>query len=149
MPDNGDESLYYSYDYRNAHIIVLNSETIDEFHYSSMYQWLLADLESVDRSVTPWVLAMFHHPWYCSNLVHNDSAWFMKAEYEQTFYQFGVDMVLQGHVHAYERTLPVYNWKLNPNGPVYVVNGMAGNGLHKPTRYCAIAVHAARMLRRL
>jgi hypothetical protein len=34
--------------------------------------------------------------------------------------QYGVDLVLNGHVHAYERSKPVYNYTLDPCGPVHV-----------------------------
>jgi len=127
MPQNGDDNLYHSFNYRNVHVLVLNSESLNEFHWSKMYQWAAADLEAVDRSVTPWVFAAFHHPWYCSNSKHTDSAWFMKDEYEDLFHQYDVDIVLQGHVHAYERTHPVYKWNVTPGTTIYTTNGHAGN----------------------
>jgi len=42
---------------------------------------------------------------------------------EPLLYAYGVDIVLCGHVHAYERTLPVYNNSLNECGPVYFTIG--------------------------
>merc|ERR1711871_612699 len=48
-------------------------------------------------------------------------------------YQKKVDLVIQAHEHDYERTYPVYRSKTertnysNPQAPVYVVNGAAGN----------------------
>jgi len=128
MPTNGKDNLYYSFNYRGIHVIILNSESLNEFHWSAMYQWAADDLSKVNRELTPWVFAAFHHPWYCSNVAHNDSAWFMKGEYENLFHRSKVDLVLQGHVHAYERTLPVYNWQVSPGSAVYVTNGHAGNG---------------------
>jgi len=127
MPTNGYENLYYSFNYRGIHVIILNSESLNEYHWSAMYKWAANDLKNVDRKQTPWVFAAFHHPWYCSNLSHNNSAWFMKQEYEALFYQYDVDVVLQGHVHAYERTKQVYNWEVTKGAPVYMTNGHAGN----------------------
>jgi len=127
MPTNGYENLYYSFNYRGIHVIILNSESLNEYHWSAMYQWAAKDLQSVNRMKTPWVFAAFHHPWYCSNLNHNDSAWFMKQEYEDLFHKYGVDVVLQGHVHAYERTKQVYNWQVTSGATVYITNGHAGN----------------------
>jgi len=127
MPQNGYDNLYYSFNYRNVHVIILNSESINEFHWSTMYEWTKSDLRAVNRKVTPWVFAAFHHPWYCSNSAHSDSAWFMKDEYEKVFNDYHVDIVLQGHVHAYERTTPVYNWKVAEGSPIYITNGHAGN----------------------
>ena len=34
----------------------------------------------------------------------------MMAVYEPIFYRHGVDAVLSGHAHAYERSYPMYNW---------------------------------------
>jgi len=127
MPSNGYENLYYSFNYRNAHVLVLNSESLDEFHWSDMYEFAQSDLGNVSRDATPWVFVAFHHPFYCSNWAHDDSNWFMKDQYEDLFFSSHVDVVLQGHVHAYERTWPVYNGDVNPDGPVYVVNGHGGN----------------------
>jgi len=133
MPKNGDDNLYYSFNYRNTHVVILNSETVVEFHWKDMYEWTKADFEKVDRSVTPWLFVAFHHPWYCSNAKHQDSAWFMKEEYEDLFHEHKVDVVLQGHVHAYERTYGTYKEKRDDSAPVYMTTGNAGNdeGLYK------------------
>jgi len=71
MPKNGDDNLYYSFNYRNTHVVILNSETVVEFHWKDMYEWTKADFEKVDRSVTPWLFVAFHHPWYCSSGAYN------------------------------------------------------------------------------
>ena len=47
--------------------------------------------------------------------------------YEDMFYHYGVDMVFNGHVHAYERTHPVYKYQLDTCGPIYVTIGDGGN----------------------
>jgi len=127
MPNNGYDNLYYSFNYRNSHVIILNSESLNEYHWSAMYEWTKADLEAVDRTLTPWIFVSFHHPWYCSNSNHNDSAWFMKEEYEGLFHRHQVDIVLQGHVHAYERTYAVYDWVNTKGATVYMTHGHAGN----------------------
>lgn len=36
--------------------------------------------------------------------------------------QYGVDFVLSGHVHAYERFKPVYNYSLNPCGSIHITS---------------------------
>lgn len=46
---------------------------------------------------------------------------------EPLLYEVGVDVVLTGHVHAYERTWPVYNWTLDDCGPVHITLGNGGN----------------------
>lgn len=41
---------------------------------SEQYAWLARDLAGVDRSQTPWVLAIMHAPWYNSNYAHQVGA---------------------------------------------------------------------------
>lgn len=46
---------------------------------------------------------------------------------EPLLYEVGVDLVLNGHVHAYERTWPVHNWTLDDCGPMHIILGDGGN----------------------
>ena len=46
---------------------------------------------------------------------------------EQTLYDAGVDLILNGHVHSYERSHPVLNYGLNDCAPVHIVVGDGGN----------------------
>lgn len=93
----------------------------------SMAAWLKGDLDAVDREKTPWVVVMFHAPWYNSNRGHFKEAerqrWFL----ERTLYDGGVDFVLNGHVHAYERSRAVFDWKNDVCGPTHLVVGDGGN----------------------
>jgi hypothetical protein len=96
---------------------------------SPQYQWVLNDLKSIDRKLTPWVIVITHCPWYNSNKAHQNETqtiW-MRKLFEPVFYKFKVNLVLTGHVHAYERTHPVYMDTIDPNGPTYIVIGNAGN----------------------
>ena len=34
---------------------------------SEMYKWLVQDLAGVDRSKTPWLIVLFHDPWYSTD----------------------------------------------------------------------------------
>ena len=51
----------------------------------------------------------------------------MRQHMEPLFYRFGVDLVLSGHVHAYERMYATYRGERNPCGPVYLNLGDGGN----------------------
>ena len=48
------------------------------------------------------------------------------CRYEPLFNMFGVDLLLFGHVHAYERTNPVSNYQADASGcsPVYITIGI-------------------------
>lgn len=124
------ENMYYQWVNGPAHFISLNSETaIDtaDFHELEI-EFLKKTLSSVDRSVTPFVVVYFHRPMYCSNDDEcTTKAKKLRYKAEDILYQNGVDLVICGHVHSYERTLNVYNNTINPSGPVYIVQGGSGN----------------------
>lgn len=133
--ESGSSSnLYYSFDVAGTHILMLGSyDDYDE--YSEQYHWLKADLAKVDRSKTPWLLALFHIPWYNSNVAHQGEGDGMMAAMEPLLYAAGVDIVLSGHVHAYERTKRAYNGKSDSCGPVHITIGDGGNKEGLARRY--------------
>lgn len=122
----------------------MNSETaIDEpdFH-RGMLSWMEKDLASVDRAATPFVIAHFHRPFYCSNdnqcTKSGDSPNRLTTQAEDMLYTSKVNVVLTGHVHDYERTVPVYKGKImspalkgvgesNYYAPIYILQGSSGN----------------------
>ncbi len=119
-------NLYYSYDIAGIHVLMLGSYTaFDES--SDQYAWLRKDLESVDRIATPWVVAAMHAPWYNSNHNHYGDGEKMRLAMESVLYEHGVDAVIAGHVHAYERSHGVYDNKVDPCGPHYINIGDGGN----------------------
>ena len=68
---------------------------------SAQFAWLKEDLAKIDRSKTPWVIGMWHTPWYTSNAHHpmTEGAE-MRAAMEGLLLQYEVDVVFNGHVHA-------------------------------------------------
>ncbi|KAF7845567.1 Purple acid phosphatase 15 [Senna tora] len=94
---------------------------------AEQYKWLQRDLDSVDRSITPWLVATWHPPWYSSYKAHYREAECMRVEMEELLYLYGVDIVFNGHVHAYERSNRVYNYSLDPCGPLHIAVGDGGN----------------------
>ncbi|PSR94911.1 Purple acid phosphatase [Actinidia chinensis var. chinensis] len=84
------------------------------------------DLATVDRSITPWLVAAWHPPWYSSYHAHYREAECMRVAMEELLYSYGVDIVFTGHVHAYERSNRVYNYALDPCGPVHITVGDGG-----------------------
>ncbi|CAH8276879.1 unnamed protein product [Arabidopsis lyrata] len=93
----------------------------------AQYAWLKEDLSKVDRTVTPWLVATMHLPWYNSYSSHYQEFECMRQEMEELLYQHRVDLVFAGHVHAYERMNRIYNYTLDPCGPVYITIGDGGN----------------------
>ncbi|KAK9423126.1 putative Acid phosphatase AphA [Seiridium unicorne] len=106
------------------------------------YQWFQKDLESVDRSKTPWLIVMSHRPMYSTETSSYQGN--MRNAFEGLMLQHGVDLYLSGHIHWYERL-----WPMGANGTIdyasvatgknntyytnpgvsmtHIINGMAGN----------------------
>ena len=111
--------MYYSYEVAGIHIVMLGTYT--EFDRDSeQYAWLKRDLAGVDRSRTPWLVVAMHAPWYNSNYNHQGEGEGMRKAMEGLLYQHGVDAVVSGHVHAYERSVQTLNYKADACGPVYM-----------------------------
>jgi hypothetical protein len=94
--------------------------------------FLKADLASVDRTVTPWVVVLGHRPWYSTGGSDNICSECQTA-FEDIFYQYGVDLFVAGHVHNLQRQQPTYKGTVdpaglnNPKAPWHIVAGAAGN----------------------
>jgi 3',5'-cyclic AMP phosphodiesterase CpdA len=92
---------WYSFDYAGAHFAMLDSTILQE----QQADWLRADLAKVDRRTTPWIFVAFHYPPYsCSN---HGSDMSVRTRWQPVFDEFKVDIVLTGHDHNYERSLPL------------------------------------------
>lgn len=99
---------YYSFDYANIHFIALDSHDTDRSPNGAMMQWLKADLAQTTRE---WIIAFFHHPTYTKGTHDSDSDKDSSGrmnDMRQTFLPVleagGVDLVLTGHSHVYERS---------------------------------------------
>ena len=129
MPHTASRSpsnLWWSRDMGPVHLISLCSYAATK-PGSLQHRWLLRDLASVDRSRTPWLIVMLHVPWYHSSKAHGDESAKMRNDMEDHLYAAGVDLVVAGHIHAYERTSPIYRGLVNPCGPVHLMLGDGGN----------------------
>ena len=97
-------NLYYSFDAAGGavHVVMLGSFTNFSIG-SAQYNWLVVDLSKINRQATPWVVAVFHAPWYNTNHAHQGGGEKMRIAMELLLYSVRVDVVFAGHVHAYER----------------------------------------------
>ncbi|KAG2545568.1 hypothetical protein PVAP13_9KG013200 [Panicum virgatum] len=118
--------FYYSFDAGGIHFVML-AAYVDYKKSGEQYRWLEKYLEKVDRSVTPWLIAGWHAPWYTTYEAHYREAECMRVEMEELLYSYAVDVVFTGHVHAYERSNRVFNYTLDPCGPVHISVGDGGN----------------------
>jgi acid phosphatase type 7 len=102
----GDPSTgYYDYTLGSWLVIVLNTGTDKPVNYqagSPQEQWLRAELASHSQQC---VVAMFHHPRF-STVASRDSITYYTAGIWNALYEYGADLVLNGHDHAYQRFAP-------------------------------------------
>eukprot|EP01089_Gocevia_fonbrunei_P002093 TRINITY_DN1207_c0_g2_i1.p1 TRINITY_DN1207_c0_g2~~TRINITY_DN1207_c0_g2_i1.p1 ORF type:complete len:431 (+),score=86.79 TRINITY_DN1207_c0_g2_i1:104-1396(+) len=131
-------NMWWSMDHQNVHFIALSSETDFEKSpfapkFGNQLAWLKEDLikAHANRKNVPWIIAMGHRPLYssASGSYVQDMLPILRAAFEDLFHEFKVDMYLCGHVHAYERTWPVYRNQTvqkNYNDPQALVTLTAG-----------------------
>jgi len=123
---------YYSYDAGDWHFIALNSTS--EFGQTepgdAQYEWLVADLNA--NQGTQCTIAYFHHPVYSvgpqGDTERMNEIWDLMA-------QNGVDIVLTGHDHSYQRWQPL-DGSGNPDslGVTQFVQGAGGHGVQEFVR---------------
>jgi acid phosphatase type 7 len=95
---------YYSFDYANVHFIVLDSADTNRTVGAPMYRWLQADLQAARAD---WIIALWHHPPYSKGAHDSDTEVElieMRQNYLPLLESYGVDLVLAGHSHSYERS---------------------------------------------
>jgi len=103
---------------------------------SNQYLFVAEDLARVNRTRTPWIIVMFHSPWYNSNSDHYEEALKHQWDMEELFYEHGVNLVINGHVHAYERSNPVYKYSVNPTHVVLCTLSLGmGATMRGPRRF--------------
>lgn len=98
---------YYSFDYAGVHFIALDSYETDRSPGSPMLMWLAADLAD---TAADWIIAFWHHPPYSKGSHDSDTEVElidMRENVLPILEAAGVDLVLAGHSHIYERSFLV------------------------------------------
>ena len=130
---------YYSFDYGPVHFICLNSFDVDRSSNGTMAEWLKADLAA---SALPWKIAYWHHPPYSKGSHDSDretELMQMRENIVPLLEDGGVDLVLSGHSHSYERSFLV-DGHYGPSSSLtaaMIIDGKSGDSgrneaYHKP-----------------
>ncbi|KAK3251901.1 hypothetical protein CYMTET_38779 [Cymbomonas tetramitiformis] len=105
---------YYAFDCGQIHFICLESmESVHKGWMEAMLDWLERDLASLVNSEVKWLVAFFHHPPYSKGSHDSDVEREMIAMREHVISRLeagGVDLVLSGHSHGYERSSLLRNF---------------------------------------
>jgi hypothetical protein len=104
IPSGAEE--YYSFDYANIHFVCLDSMTSSRATNGPMATWLRSDLAA---NTLPWVIAFWHHAPYSKGSHDSDDPYEvemieMRQNIVPVIEEYGVDLVLNGHCHKYERS---------------------------------------------
>ncbi len=151
VPKNGEAGgvasgteLYYSYDYSNVHFVSLNSElgsTTPAYDYTGafsgdienlpMVQWLRQDLAANTKE---WTIVYWHQCPYSKGSHDTDDFWefyiiAMRDNFTPILEEYGVDLVVCGHSHVYERSKLIegHTGLSSTFSSANIVNGGNGN----------------------
>lgn len=145
----------FSYDYGNAHFLVLDADNYMDWTNAQLRDWVDKDLQAAQKAT--WRFVCFHQACFNSDIGHIiDQRMRVLAD---IFEKRQVDIVFAGHTHNYQRTYPLRfvvakqpdgklvapdgevagSWTLDksftddnntsPNGVIYLVTGAGGAGL--------------------
>lgn len=140
-----ETGVYYSFDYNNAHIMVLNTNDLDDNGGLSIDQleWLKKDAKSSKKQ---WKIVALHKAVYSNGSHFDDKDVIgLRNQLATLMPELGIDLVLQGHDHVYLRTGAMsgnkvvdcdtktlvnnassYEAKINAKAPIYAIDGCAG-----------------------
>lgn len=123
LPENGEaggtpsgEEGFYSFDYANIHFLSLNTEYLPYIiaDGTPFQNWLEQDLQ---QNSSDWTIVIFHQSPYSKGTHDSDDAFgrpqLMRQNVLPLLEEYGVDLVLTGHSHGYERS--------------HLINGHYGN----------------------
>jgi hypothetical protein len=133
LPENGGPlglERWYSFDFGDVHFVALDTQR----DLAAQVTWLEQDLS---RNQRPWTIAYLHRPPFSSG--RHGSSLDVREAFVPLFERHGVQLVLAGHEHDYERTVPL-------GGVTYVVTGGGGKttrpvGTSDFTAFSAQALH--------
>jgi calcineurin-like phosphoesterase family protein len=136
---------FYSFNYQNVHFLAISSY-VPQSEWSEQYNFVNRDLAlASSNSSIDWIVVYHHEMQYTSPTDLHGSNSNLRDTFHPLFDKYGVDLVLQAHNHAYERTYPleynsansrspiitdtstsIYN---DPTGVIYVTVGIGGRNL--------------------
>jgi hypothetical protein len=123
----GLSKTYYAFTYGNVRVIVMDSDHSSYSSGSSQYNFVISELQkAAQNSNIKWKIVYLHKQMYtspntcssssCSNT--GSDATKLRNTYHPKFVQYGVDVVLNGHIHNFQRTYPIKYDSGSPSSPI-------------------------------
>ncbi|POZ93004.1 metallophosphoesterase family protein [Petrotoga halophila] len=110
LPSGGGDysKRWYSFDYGNSHFVILDSNILESSNlYEKQMEWLEEDLKN--NNDKKFIFVAFHHPFWTTATEYGSmeenlpEGHFNTKNWLPIFKKYGVDVVINGHIHAYER----------------------------------------------
>lgn len=141
MTSPGSNKYWYSFDYGNAHFVILEPLKMKWMPHENpelgntivpddpQLLWLEQDLKA-NQGKHDWTFVFYHEPAYSETWSggYHDGEDFIRNAVVPILERYRVDMVFNGHTHAYERGFPHPDTEAG-NYTTYIVTGGGGGGL--------------------
>lgn len=117
---------YYSFDYKNAHFVILSNAFANSFTEKQI-SWLKHDLATTKK---PLKFVFFHKPVFDASGLYTDhimDSRRMSERLQIIFSRYQVDYVVCGHIHGYA--------KATRGKTTYIVSGGGGGKLYLPPMF--------------
>jgi hypothetical protein len=122
------QQQYYSFNKNNTHFIALSTEISQKEHSS---QRIFVENDLFNASSNPnidWIIVYFHKPFYTLPGSHPAQE-LLREIYHPLFSKYDVDLVLQAHIHNYQRSYPITYDNNNSNtiGSILITDNSRNN----------------------
>jgi len=113
-----DENQVFSLKYKDVEFFLLDSNR-EFFYLYTQRKWLG---EKLKASTAKWKIVVLHHPLYSIRGKNNNLI--QRWMFDDMIRKYGIDLVLQGHEHAYAR-MTNHDETGKPQTPVYTVSHLS------------------------
>jgi hypothetical protein len=123
----GLSKTYYAFTYGNVRVIVMDTDHDSYSKGSAQYNFVVSQLQQAStNSNIKWIIVYMHKQMYTSSNTCSSSscsntgsdATNLRNIYHSQFGKYGVDVVLMGHVHNFQRTFPIKYDSGSPSSPI-------------------------------
>ncbi|CAN5470443.1 hypothetical protein BH18THE1_BH18THE1_17670 [soil metagenome] len=143
----GLSKTYYTMTFDNMRVIVMDTDRVSYSKGSSQYNFVVSELQKASQdSNIKWIVVYLHKELYtspntcgsssCSNTGSEPTN--LRNIYHPLFDQYGVALVLNGHLHNYQRTFPIKYDSGSPSSPIKACSNTNSYGNCKGQIYATV-----------
>jgi len=131
-----DPGIYYSFEYENVHFLVSTTGCLaDDGLLKEELEFMEADLAEAsarraDGKIDFVAVVQHYTTWSDERFRSPNNPTLVRIE-EDMLVRYGVDLLINGHDHTYQRSVPFAFGVPDPAGYVQVANGVGGAGVRR------------------